>query len=132
MSRLKFLKFWSIAVGSMDALTGLLLVVCPVAVLRLLGIAAPSSDALSYLSWMGVFVGTVGLSYTMALGERARGETVWMFTAMVRILVALFLTVKIISGSMPAAWAMVGVSDGFVGIVQIMILRAGWWKGVAK
>ncbi len=37
MKRVKFLRFWSIAVGSMDALTGLLLVIAPEAVLRLLG-----------------------------------------------------------------------------------------------
>jgi hypothetical protein len=26
----------------------------------------------------------------------------------------------------------VGASDAFVAVVQIFILRAGWWKGVGK
>ena len=42
MTKVKFLKFWSIAVGSMDALTGLLLIFFPVLVLKMLMIEPPS------------------------------------------------------------------------------------------
>ncbi len=132
MNRVTFLRLWSIGVGGMDAMTGGLLIVAPALVLKLLGIATPSPDALVFLSWMGVFIASVGLSYGMALGKRARGETVWAFTAMVRLLVALFLTVKILDGTLVAAWAIVGASDAIVGIGQIIILRAGWWKGVPE
>ena len=132
MNRITFLKFWSLAVGSMDALTGLLLIVAPAQVLRLLGIAPPSTDALVFLSWMGVFIMAVGLSYAMALGKRTRGETVWAFTAMVRLMVTVFLTVKILGGILPVAWGIVALSDGLVAVVQIVILRLGWWKGVPK
>ena len=132
MNRIKFLRFWSVAVGAMDAVTGLLLILAPGAVLRLLRIAPPSPDALVFLSWIGVFVMAVGLSYAMALGKRSRGETVWAFTALVRILVAVFLTFKIMTGSLAPAWALVGISDGVVGCVQIAILRLGWWKEVHK
>ena len=132
MNRINFLKFWSIAVGSMDAVTGLLLIVAPALVLRLLGIAPPSPDALVFLSWIGVFVTSVGLSYGLALGRRSRGETVWVFTALVRTLVAVFLTVKIVGGILPEVWGIVAISDGMVAAVQIVILRLGWWKGVPK
>lgn len=132
MNRAKFLKFWSIAVGLMDAVTGLLLVVAPELVLRMLRIPSPSPDALVFLSWIGVFVAGVGLSYAMALGKRARGETVWAFTAMMRILVALFLMVKILEGSLLAVWGVVAVSDALVGVFQIVLIRANWWKDVPK
>lgn len=132
MTRVRFLKFWSIAVGSMDALTGLLLVVSPLLVLRMLHIDPPSPDALVFLSWIGVFVMSVGLSYGLALGKRGRGESVWVFTSLVRILVALFLTVRILEGSMPKVWALVAFSDGAVAVVQIAILRAGWWREVPR
>lgn len=129
MTRTGFLKLWSIAVGSMDALTGLLLVFFPASVLGMLGIDPPTADALVFLSWIGVFVMAVGLSYGLALGKRrSRGETVWMFTSIVRIMVAVFLTIRIIDGSLPIAWALVGVSDGTVALVQMAVLRAGWWK----
>lgn len=132
MNKIKFLRFWSVAVGSMDAVTGLLLMFFPSLVLGLLNIDPPSPDALVFLSWMGVFICGVGLSYGLALGRRSRGETVWAFTALIRAMVAVFLTVRIINGSLAPAWAVVGASDAVVAVVQIFILRAGWWKGVGK
>lgn len=129
MTQINFLKFWSFAVGSMDALAGLLLVVAPGLVLRLLGINPPSSDALVFLSWIGAFVMGVGLSYGMALGNcRGRGEAVWAFTALVRMLVAGFLVVSISRGVLESIWAVIALSDGVVAVVQIVILRKGWWK----
>ena len=68
MKRVDFLRFWSVAVGAMDALTGILLMFAPGLVVRMLGVAAPSTDALVFLSWIGVFVTAVGLSYALALG----------------------------------------------------------------
>jgi hypothetical protein len=130
MKRIQFLRGWSIAVGSMDAVTGLLLIFAPGPVLGLLGIATPSADSLVFLSWIGVFVMSVGLSYSMALGSRVRGETVWRFTAWVRILVAVFIAARVIDGSLAPAWVMVGISDGVVGVVQLVILRKGGWREV--
>ena len=132
MTRVKFLKFWSIAVGSMDALTGLMLIADPAGVLRLLGIPSPSPDALVFLSWIGVFVMAVGLSYGLALNRRGRGEAVWMITSGVRMMVAVFLTFRILDNSLENPWVLVAVSDTAVAIVQIAILRAGWWKEVPR
>lgn len=132
MNRRKFVKFWSAAVGLMDAVTGLLLIFVPVLVLKLLGIDPPSADALVFVSWMGVFITGVGLSYAFALGRKTCGETVWAFTAMIRILVAFFLTVEIINGRLVPNWGLVGFCDAFVGVLQIVILRLGWWKEVSK
>jgi hypothetical protein len=129
MTKTRFLKFWSVAVGSMDALTGLLLIFAPALVLRLLKIEAPAPDAMVFLKWIGVFVMAVGLSYGLALGRhRAAGETVWMFTSMVRILVAVFLIIQITANVMAPAWAVVALSDGLVAMVQMVILRKGWWR----
>lgn len=132
MNKVQLIRFWSVVVGSMDAVTGLLLVFFPSLVLGLLRIDPPSPDALVFLSWMGVFICGVGLSYGLALGQPSRGETVWAFTALIRAMVAVFLTVRIINGSLAPAWAVVGASDAFVAAVQIGILRAGWWKGVGE
>lgn len=133
MNRLKFLKFWSVAVGAMDALTGLLLVTAPGSVLRLLGIEPPSADALVFLSWIGIFVMSVGLSYGLALGNhRGRGEAVWAFTGLVRMLVAVFLAGRIIGGSLDAAWGVVALSDLSVAVVQLVVLRKGWWREEAR
>jgi hypothetical protein len=133
MTKLNFLKIWSVMVGGMDALTGLLLIVSPATVLRLLRIEDPGADAMAYLSWIGVFVMAVGLSYSFALGRhRVRGETVWMFTALVRILVAVFLIIQITRETMAPAWIVVALSDGIVATVQMVILRKGWWREGAR
>ncbi len=133
MTKSLYLKLWSIGMGSMDALTGLLLILAPELVLRLLKIAPPSQDALVYLSWIGVFVMAVGLSYGIALGKRLQhGEAVWAFTSLVRVSVAIFLTVKICQGLLEPAWALVALSDGIVASVQIWVLRKGWWREVMR
>lgn len=132
MNRVRLLRFWSLSVGAMDAATGLLLIFYPVRVLAMLGIKAPSADALEFLNWIGVFVTGVGLSYVMALGERKRGETVWLFTSLIRASVSVFLIAKISVGAMTPAWAVVAFSDGVVAVVQMTILRLGWWKEVEE
>jgi hypothetical protein len=133
MTKTNFLKMWSVVVGAMDALTGMLLIIAPAAALGLLQIEPPSPDALVFLSWIGVFVMAVGLSYGLALGKhRGRGETVWLFTSLVRMLVAVFLTVMIVRGSLASAWAVVALSDGAVAVVQMVVLRKGWWREAAR
>lgn len=115
--------------GSMDALTGLLLIFVPDRVLGLLNVPRPSADARVFVSWIGVFVLSVGLCYGLALtGKRAKGEAAWMFTSLVRILVAAFLTSVVVSGSMAPAWMLVAAADALVAMVQVLVLRMGWWK----
>ena len=55
-----------------------------------------------------------------------------MFTGLVRILVAVFLAIKVLTGAMDVAWLVVAVSDGAVAVVQFSILRAGWWREVGR
>lgn len=132
MNKRLILRWWSVAAGGMDAVTGLLLILAPLMVLRLLGIAPPSGEVVVFLSWVGVFVLAVGLSYGFALRGNAFGETVWMFTGMVRGLVAIFLTEKVMFGAMEPAWLLVAGSDASVAVAQGWMLRAGWWKEVSE
>lgn len=120
-------KWWSVLAGSMDALTGILLVFAPGLVLRLLGIS--HAGPLVFVSWIGVFVAAVGLSYGLVFRGPAAGETVWAFTALARSLVFVFLTVHVALGRMETAWLLVAVSDAAVAAVQFAGLRAGWWRG---
>jgi len=116
----------------MDALTGLALVVFPKQVVQAFGVAVPSADALVYLSWIGAFVGGVGLSYGLALGERRRGRAVWQVTALVRALVAVFVISRIVGGALVSVWLVVALTDLVAAVVQIAVLRAGWWEEVRR
>jgi hypothetical protein len=131
MNRIKFLYFWSIAVGAMDACTGLILIFAPAMTLKLMRVPPLHQSSLVFLSWMGVFIGAVGLAYGLVFRGNREAETVWTFTAIVRAMVLVFLIVKISTGSLPVAWSLVAMTDGIVAIGQFFILRAGWWKGDA-
>ena len=129
MNRKRFLRFWTAGVGAMDAVTGLLLMFAPFLVFRGLGITPPSVG-LVFVGWIGAFVAAVGLGYGLVWIRAGFGEPVWMFTALVRSVVAVFVAVRVLDGSLEARWMVVGVTDAAVAIVQVMILRAGWWREV--
>lgn len=118
---------WSLGAGAMDAATGLLLVFAPERVLELLGIAAPAAESRVFLSWIGVFVASVGLSYVLVLRGAAAAATVWTFTALVRFAVACFLMLQIRAGNLPLAWATVALADAGVAALQMIGLRLGCW-----
>lgn len=129
MNRLKLLQSWSFAVGAMDALTGVLLLLSPGLVLRMLGIAPVGDESTVFLRWIGVFVMGVGLSYALVLRGRSAGETVWAFTGIVRFLVCVFLLGQVATRHLEPAWMLVALSDGLVGAIQFAGLRLAWWKG---
>lgn len=124
----RFCRWWSVGVGSMDAVTGLLLITVPEWVLSVLGIGGVDPCSLVFLRWIGVFVGSVGLSYAFALRGSREAETVWGFTAGVRALVAVFVTVSIVRGALAPAWAGVAVTDAVVAVVQAVGLVKRWWR----
>lgn len=129
MNKPNFLKLWSAGVGAMDAVTGFLLIFAPLFTLRLLGITLPPVDAV-WIGWIGVFVMSVGGGYGLAIVRARYGEPVWMFTSLVRVAVAVYVTAHVLDGSLETRWILVAIADAAVAIVQCMILRAGWWKEV--
>lgn len=124
----RFCHGWSIAVGAMDASTGLLLLAFPERVLAMLGIDAAGLGPTILLRWIGVFVAAVGLSYGLALKGDREGETVWCFTTGVRALVAAFVTSSILLGALEPAWWGVAATDAVVAVVQGAGLWRRWWR----
>ena len=133
MTKIQFLRLWTIGVGAMDAFTGLLLMVAPGFVFQLLQIELPVPDSMVFVNWIGVFVMGVGLSYGFALGKNPSAAiAIWWSTALIRTMVAVFLIIQIIAGKMDAVWLSVAVSDGLVATVQAVILRLGWWEEAGR
>ncbi len=131
MSRRRLLLLYQLLAGASDTSTGILLIFAPETALHLMRLHLPS-DTLILLSYVGVFVLSVGIAclYGAMLvtrpGSSAKLEVVWLLTAITRGLVAAFVVVKIASGALEAGWITVALSDGVLAIVQAIGLRRGW------
>jgi hypothetical protein len=129
--------WWNIAVGALDSCTGLLLMIAPAFTLRMMMVPSPPAPALVFVSWIGAFVTAVGLAYWIAPRRldgpqaRARLETVWRMTTIARLLVAAFVTWRIVNRDLPAAWLLVAATDAAIACAQIAWLQAKWFKTAA-
>jgi hypothetical protein len=123
--------------GLSDASTGALLIIAPVFTLRLMGLHAPT-DSLPFLSFIGTFVLSVGLSclYGAFLIARCasapRLEMVWLLTAFTRSGVAIFIATQILTQTLEAGWITVALSDGACVLIQAIGLRKGWLAHAAR
>jgi hypothetical protein len=131
------LLMYQLLIGVSDTLTGALLIVAPELTLRLMRLQVPS-DALTYLSFVGAFVFSVGLAclYGALLmarrGSRSSLETVWLITAFTRASVAIFVAAQIMNHSLEMGWSLVALSDSACVVVQAIGLRKCWLVNVAK
>lgn len=122
--------------GLSDSSTGVLLIIAPGTTLHMMGLHAPQ-DALPYLSYVGVFVLSVGITCLYGGGLLAtrpvlvqKLEAVWLLTAITRGLVAIFVVAKIFSGSLESGWISVALIDGAFALLQAIGLARGWLGNV--
>jgi hypothetical protein len=123
------MRLFCFIAGLCDLSTGVLLVAAPALTLRLMGIEPAPVDP-TFLRFVGVFVGGVGLSYLYpwALDGRRREERVWTVlevTAGLRLLVAAFVIASIATGALVARWSMVAITDVVFALVQLAWIARG-------
>ena len=123
--------------GLSDTATGLLLIAAPEATLQLMKLHA-TADTLPFLSYIGVFVLSVGLACfyggLLALKHASpdKLEVVWLLTAITRGLVAVFVVVKVASGTLEPGWSTVAFTDGVLALIQCVGLATGWLRSVGN
>ncbi len=115
---------FALGAGLGDLGTGLVLVLAPELVLRLLGLPPVAETVL--LRFVGVFVASVGAAYFWPfLGEpRARPgrlRAAFALTAVPRVAVAVFLAAAVAAGALAPAWLLVGGYDALVALVQLSL-----------
>ncbi|RZU43667.1 hypothetical protein [Edaphobacter modestus] len=132
----RLLLGYQILTGLSDASTGVLLIVAPTTTLHMMRLHAPQ-DSLPYLSYVGVFVLSVGIACLyggVLLTTRPvlvqKLEAVWLLTAITRGLVAIFVVAKIFSGSLEPGWMTVALTDGAIALLQTIGLARGWLGNV--
>lgn len=117
--------------GAADVGAGVLLYLAPAVTLRTMGMNAPT-DAAPYVSYIGAFVLSVGLSClygALLVKQQAtpeRLETVWLLTAFARSAVAIYVIKGVLGGELEAPWMAVAAFDTACVLVQAVGLRRKW------
>lgn len=128
----RILLGYQLLTGLSDTSTGLLLIFAPALTLHLMKLEA-APEALPFLSYVGVFVLSVGLAclYGAAVISRPEKlEVVWLLTAVTRALVALFVIAKVFAGTLQPGWITVAVTDALFASIQAIGLAKGWLRHV--
>lgn len=126
---------YQLLTGLSDTSTGLLLIAAPALTLRLMKLHAASAT-LPFLSYIGVFVLSVGLAclygawLVIQHAPTDKLEVVWLLTAITRGLVTLFLVTKLACGALESAWSTVAFTDGAFALIQSIGLARGWLRHV--
>ena len=127
MNSPRFISLFHYGTGLMDTLTGLCLIFLPAWTLNLMGVS-PRTDHI-FVSYIGIFVCAVGYSHFLAGPfptddtSRERWKTIWKISSLVRILVALFVLVKIMRSQFEPAWISVAATDLVVALILLNFLQ---------
>ena len=119
-----------IAAGACDTTTGLLLLLAPLAALRLMRIPAAPLEPV-FVRFIGAFVFGVGFSYLRPFFDRdparreARLAAMLDVTAFVRTAVGTFVAAAIVARALHPAWASVAATDLVLAAAQFTMLRRG-------
>ena len=133
----RMLLGYQLLTGFSDSSTGVLLIFSPALTLQLMRLTAPSCS-LSFLSYMGAFVLSVGIACLYGAYLVSRGgftqklEVVWLLTAVTRGLVTTFIVWKVMSGVLETGWLTVAISDGAFAFIQGIGLYRNWLEDVAR
>jgi hypothetical protein len=134
MMNRKITLFTTAFAGLMDSATGILLMLSPAFTMSLMGIEAVYQEDI-FIRFVGGFVFGVGSSYLLGLMSVVRGcgwrelRVVWKMTAWVRLVILLFTSVAILSGSLSADWFGVPLTDGALACFQIFWIITGRFPG---
>jgi hypothetical protein len=124
----RLLYAYCLLAGVCDASTGALLLFAPTFTTRLMRLPELPIQPV-YLSFIGAFVGSLGLFYLYPFihgfthKTDAMLDVVLRLTALARIVVGSFVTVSIFRELLPFEWASVALTDLTLAAVQIAILR---------
>lgn len=117
--------------GLSDTVTGAMLCLAPQLTLRLMGLHA-AADAIPFLSYIGAFVFSVGLSYlygALLIAIEAppeRMEIVWLLTAFTRSAVAVYVLKGVLASDLEPGWITVAIFDAACVVIQAVGLRKRW------
>lgn len=124
-------RIYAMLVGSMDALTGVGLVIAPAVTLALMGVSAPDVGAQEHVRFVGVFVAAVGASYLWLAAVRAAPafRAGLVITTFFRLGAGGFALGAVVRGVFDRGWLLVAATDLACAVVQAWLLaKGGKWN----
>jgi hypothetical protein len=122
---------YQLIAGLSDTATGALLCAAPQFALHLMGLhSIPNTSP--FLSYIGAFVLSVGLSYLYGAvliaidAPPERMEMVWLLTAFTRSAVAIYVLKAVVIGDLETGWISVALFDAACAAIQAIGLRKRW------
>lgn len=125
---MKYFNTYMWLIGAMDVCTGLLLLFLPVPTLRLMGLTDIPLQPI-FISWIGVFVFSIGCAYWLPFLERRsdvrRIQQIMSLklTSLARFCVGVFVICAICMASLTPAWLLVGLVDLCCATFQLFLLQ---------
>lgn len=114
--------------GAMDTVTGLLLMTMPAFTLQLMQVAIIPED-LAGMRFVGAFVFSIGTSYLLPWFSPTgpmrsnRFASALRVTRWVRVCIATFTTIAILTGVLHLSWISVPITDALLAAVQTWMLQ---------
>lgn len=120
----RFARGFALVAGLADFFTGAGLLVRPAFTLGAMGVATPGAEAMTFLQFVGAFVGAVGASYLVALasGRTDRLWAVFRVTTLFRFAAGTFVAVMVATGRLEWKWLSVTATDAIIAGVQLWLL----------
>ncbi len=127
MNKKRLGYLYCILAGACDGSTGIMLLLAPLWTLELMQIGALPTEPI-YMRFIGVFVMSVGCSYLLPfLMNRAhldvRLRHMLGFTAFIRVCVASFVLVSVVTHALVSGWLAVLFTDVTFAVTQLWMLK---------
>ena len=125
----KFFTCYQLAAGACDTVTGILLLAAPQSALRLMGVRHITESSYIFISFIGAFVLSVGLTYL--LFARSPGSDLqlgsvraaWLITAVERLCAGGFVVIAVLSRGLEPAWFSITFVDLSLAVFQLVGLQ---------
>jgi len=128
----KFFTYYQLAAGACDSLTGILLLTAPQFALKLMGVRNVPANSHIFISFIGAFVFSVGLTYLLFASspssdlQLGSARAVWLITAVERLCAGGFVLIAVLSRALEPAWFSITLVDLSLAAFQLVGLRKKW------
>lgn len=128
----KSFTYYQLAAGACDTITGILLLAAPQSALKLMGVHHVPDSSCIFISFIGAFVFSVGLTYLLFASSPSSDlqlgslRAAWLITAVERLCAGGFVMIAVLSRGLEPAWLSITLVDLSLAVFQLVGLQKKW------